>query len=377
MADNENGQEKTEQPSAKRLADAKRKGQLPRSRELNSMAVTMAGVTCLAVMSGAIGDSLSEMMSSSFVLTREQIFDISAMSRQLGEGIRQVFFALTPFFLLVILAAIFSSVALGGFSISAESIAPKLSKLSPLKGLKRVFSPRGLVEMLKAMAKFLFIGGTTILLLQATLDQYLALHGMDITPALQHLNGLIGWSVVLMSATLILIAVIDVPFQLWDHKRQLKMTRQEVRDELKETEGRPEVKGRVRQLQREMAQRRMMQEVPRADVIVTNPTHYAVALKYDPESMHAPKLVAKGADLVAQNIRKVGAESKVPVVESPVLARAIYFHTDLNAFIPSGLYMAVARLLAYVFQFRAYQAEGGDYPDMPEDLDVPEEYRHD
>jgi flagellar biosynthetic protein FlhB len=180
-----------------------------------------------------------------------------------------------------------------------------------------------------------------------------------------------------MSATLILIAAIDVPFQLWDHKRQLKMTRQEVRDELKETEGRPEVKGRVRQLQREMAQRRMMQEVPQADVIVTNPTHYAVALKYDPESMHAPKLVAKGADLVAQNIRKVGAESKVPVVESPVLARAIYFHTDLNAFIPSGLYMAVARLLAYVFQLRAYQAEGGEYPDMPEDLEVPEEYRHD
>ncbi|MET0042957.1 MAG: EscU/YscU/HrcU family type III secretion system export apparatus switch protein, partial [Candidatus Thiodiazotropha sp. 6PLUC3] len=186
----------------------------------------------------------------------------------------------------------------------------------------------------------------------------------------------IGWSVILMSATLILIAAIDVPFQLWEHKRQLKMTRQEVRDEMKETEGRPEVKGRIRQLQREMAQRRMMQEVPQADVIVTNPTHYAVALKYDPEAMHAPKLVAKGADLVAQNIRKVGAEHKVPVVESPVLARAIFFHTELNTFIPAGLYMAVARLLAYVFQLKAYSAEGGLYPEMPDDLEVPEEYQH-
>ncbi|MET0121187.1 MAG: flagellar biosynthesis protein FlhB [Candidatus Thiodiazotropha sp. 6PLUC9] len=376
MADNENGQEKTEQPSSKRLDDAKRKGQVPRSRELNSMAVTLGGVICLVIMSGSVGDSMSQMMSDGFVITREQIFDINAMSQSLGEGVAKAFIAIVPYFLLVIVAAILSSVALGGFSISAESMTPKLSKLSPLKGLKRMFSAKSLVEMLKAMAKFLFIGGTTILLLRATLDQFLALHNMEITPALQHLSALIGWSVILMSATLILIAAIDVPFQLWEHKRQLKMTRQEVRDEMKETEGRPEVKGRIRQLQREMAQRRMMQEVPQADVIVTNPTHYAVALKYDPEAMHAPKLVAKGADLVAQNIRKVGAEHKVPVVESPVLARAIFFHTELNTFIPAGLYMAVARLLAYVFQLKAYSAEGGLYPEMPDDLEVPEEYQH-
>ncbi|MEJ2621388.1 MAG: flagellar biosynthesis protein FlhB [Candidatus Thiodiazotropha sp.] len=352
MADNENGQEKTEQPTAKKLADAKRKGQVVRSRELNSMAVTMAGVISLVVMSGSVGDAVSTMMSESFVLTREQIFDISSMVRRLGEGIGQAFFALIPFFLMVILAAIFSSVVLGGFSVSGESIAPKFSKLSPLKGLARIFSAKGLVEMLKAMAKFLLIGGATVFLLYNTLGQYLALHNMEILPALQHLNSLIGWSVILLSTTMILIAAIDVPFQLWDHKRQLKMTRQEVRDEMKETEGRPEVKGRIRQMQREMAQRRMMQEVPQADVIVTNPTHYAVALKYDPETMHAPKLVAKGADLIAQNIRKVGSDSKVPIVESPMLARAIYFNTDLDSYIPAGLYMAVARLLAYVFQLK-------------------------
>jgi flagellar biosynthetic protein FlhB len=155
------------------------------------------------------------------------------------------------------------------------------------------------------------------------------------------------------------------------------MTRQELRDELKETEGKPEVKSRIRQLQREMAHRRMMQEVPKADVIVTNPTHYAVALKYDPQTMHAPKLLAKGAELVAMRIREVGSEAKVPIVESPMLARAIYFHTELNAFIPAGLYLAVARLLAYVFQLRAYRSEGGEYPVLPDDLSIPQEYQHD
>ncbi|MBT3011699.1 MAG: flagellar type III secretion system protein FlhB [Candidatus Thiodiazotropha sp. (ex Lucina pensylvanica)] len=376
MAENENGQEKTEQPSAKRLLDAKRKGQVPRSRELNSMAVTMIGVTTLVVMSNAIGDGLSQMMSESFVLTREQIFDINIMLIQLGDRFLQMMVTLLPFFLLVVVAAIFSSVALGGFSVSSEALAPKLSKLSPLKGMKRIFSARGLVEMLKALAKFIFIGGVTILLLWMSRDKFLALHGMEISQAMEKLNSLIGWSVILMTSTLILIAAIDVPFQLWDHKRQLKMTRQELRDELKETEGKPEVKSRIRQLQREMAQKRMMQEVPNADVIVTNPTHYAVALKYDPQTMHAPKLLAKGADLVAMTIREVGGEAKVPVVESPMLARAIYFHTELNAFIPAGLYLAVARLLAYVFQLRAYRTEGGEYPELPDDLSIPEEYQH-
>jgi flagellar biosynthetic protein FlhB len=377
MADNENGQEKTEQPSAKRLDDAKRKGQVPRSRELNSMAVTLIGVVSLVVMSGLIGQRFSAMMSEGFVLTREQIFDVNAMLIQLGTGIAEVFYVLLPFFLFVILAAVLSSIALGGFSISSESMTPKLSKMNPLKGLGRIFSPRGLVEMLKAVAKFLLIGGVTVLLLDMTLDQYLAMHAMDITQALEHLKVLIGWSVILLSAAMILIAAIDVPFQIWDHKRQLKMTRQELRDELKETEGRPEVKSRVRQIQREMAQKRMMQEVPKADVIVTNPTHYAVALKYDPRIMSAPKLIAKGADLVAKNIRQVGSDAHVPVVEAPLLARAIYYHTELNTFIPAGLYLAVARLLAYVFQLRVYQSEGGRYPQPPDDWVVPEQYQYD
>jgi flagellar biosynthetic protein FlhB len=377
MAENQDGQEKTEQPTAKRLEDAKRKGQLPRSRELNTVAVTMIGVITLVAMSHPLGNSLSEMMSKRFVLTREEIFDVNSMLAHLGQGIVEAFLGLTPFFLMVVVAAIFSSVALGGISFSSEALVPKLDKMNPLKGFKRMLSARGLVELLKAMAKFLLIGGITVLLLYNTLGKYLSLHGMDMGQALSHLNSLIGWSVILLTSSLILIAAIDVPFQLWDHKRQLKMTRQELRDEMKETEGKPEIKSKIRQMQREIAQRRMMEQVPKADVIVTNPTHYAVALKYNPERMHAPKLLAKGADLIAMNIRQVGEEHKVPLVESPMLARAIYYHTEIDAFIPAGLYLAVARLLAYVFQLRAYRTEGGMRPEMPEDLGVPEEFRHD
>ena len=377
MAENQDGQEQTEEPTAKRLEDAKKKGQIARSRELNTTAITLIGVVALVMMSGQLGGGLMEIMVDGFTLDRSELFDVNSIFMHMKDAVLGALLHLLPFFGLMIVVAIGSSIALGGFSVSMEALTPKLSKLSPLKGLKRTFSTRGLMELLKALAKFALIGGTTMLLLWSTLDEYLLLHEMDLRQAVEHLGGLLGWSVVLIASTLILVAAIDVPFQLWDHRRQLKMTRQEVRDEMKETDGRPEIKGRIRQMQREMAQRRMMQEVPKADVIVTNPSHYAVALRYDPDKMAAPKLVAKGADLIAFNIRKVAQEANVPIVESPVLARAIYFHTELNELIPAGLYLAVAKLLAYVFQLKVYQTDGGDIPEQPEEFPVPEEYRHD
>lgn len=341
------------------------------------MAITLIGVIFLAMTSGQLGGGLQALMKTSFTLSRDEIFDIGTLFTHLSAAMQDAFILLVPFFGLMIVVAIGSSIALGGFSISAEALTPKLSKLSPAKGLKRMFSAKALVELLKAMAKFVLIGGATAILLWNTLDSYLNLHGMEFQQALPKLGSLIGWSVTLLASTLILIAAIDVPFQLWEHKRQLKMTKQEIRDEMKETDGRPEVKSRIRSLQREMAQRRMMEEVPKADVIVTNPTHYAVALRYDQESMSAPKVVAKGADLVAANIRRIGLESDVPIVESPVLARAIYFHSELNDAIPAGLFLAVAKLLAYVFQLRVYRTDGGDIPQVPDELPVPEDLRHD
>jgi flagellar biosynthetic protein FlhB len=295
------------------------------------------------------------------------------MLLRLGSASQDTLLVLLPFFILVVAVAVISSVALGGITLSTEAIAPKLEKLNPLKGLKRLVSVKGLVELLKALAKFLLVGGATALALWTTLDDFIALNTMELGPAVIQLGRLVGWSFVLVASTLILVAMIDVPFQLWDHKRQLKMTRQELKEEMKDTEGRPEVKGRIRSLQRELAQRRMMEEVPKADVVVTNPNHFAVALRYDQSRMSAPKLVAKGSDLVAANIRRVAREHDVTVVESPMLARAIYFHTELGDMIPSGLYLAVAKLLAYVFQLRAYRTDGGMRPDSPGDLPIPDE----
>jgi flagellar biosynthetic protein FlhB len=374
--ENQDGQEKTEQPTPKRLQDAKKKGQVARSRELNSMAITLLGGVALVSMGTHLGGGLWELMAGNFTIPRADIYDPMALIRRLATAVQDGLFMLLPFFLVVVVAAIASSVALGGIAFSGEAMAPKFSKLDPIKGIKKVFSLKGLMEVLKAMAKFLLVGSATALLLWLTLDEFIGLSRLDLEQAMVQMGSLIGWSFVMISATLILVAAIDVPFQLWDHKRQMKMTRQEVREEMKETEGRPEVKGRIRALQRELAQRRMMEEVPEADVIVTNPTHFAVALKYEQSRMLAPKVVAKGADLVAANIRRVGEENRVPLVESPLLARALFFSTELGQTIPAGLYLAVAKILAYVFQMRVYDSDGGEKPEFPTELTIPEEFQY-
>ena len=337
------------------------------------MAITLIGGMALVGMSGQLGQGLMELMAGGFTIDRADMFDTNALAIRLALSVEQALVMLSPFFIIVVVVAILSSIALGGIAFSGEALTPKLSKLNPLKGLKRLFSMKGLVELLKAMAKFFLIAGATGLVLWLSLGEFMMLSRMPLGPAVNELGSLIGWSFVLIASTLILIALIDVPFQLWDHSRQLKMTRQEVRDELKNTEGRPEVKGRIRTVQRELAQQRMMEEVPKADVIVTNPTHYAVALRYDQQSMPAPKLVAKGADLVAANIRTVAAEHGVPIIEAPMLARALHAHTEIGDVIPAGLYLAVAKLLAYVYQLSSYRSDGGRRPPVPEDLPVPDD----
>ncbi|MCF6281602.1 MAG: flagellar biosynthesis protein FlhB [Candidatus Polarisedimenticolaceae bacterium] len=374
MAENETGQDKTEEPTTKRLDESRKKGQIARSRELNTMAITLVGTLSLVLMSSQLGEGLSQLMSDSFTISRVDIFEPRVMLERLKQAIIDAFILLGPFFIIMPVVAILSSVILGGIAFSTEPMAPKLSKLSPLKGLKRMVSVKSLVELLKTLAKFGLVGGVTAILLNYLIDDFIVLNTMELHQGVSRMRDLIGWSVVLIASTLILVAAIDVPFQIWDHKKQLKMTRQEIRDEMKETDGRPEVKSRIRQLQHEMAQRRMMDEVPKADVIVTNPTHYAVALRYDQTSMGAPKLVAKGADLVAANIRNVAAEANVPIIESPILARAIYFSTDLGHTIPAALYLVVAKLLAYIFQLKVYTEHGGTTPGQPE-LSVPDDFK--
>jgi flagellar biosynthetic protein FlhB len=377
MAENQDGQEKSEDPTAKRIADARKKGQVPRSRELNTTAITLLGLATIILMTPQFTEGLHVLFVEQFSLQRRDMFDPDAMMNHLVKAIGDALFLLMPYFLVMVVVAILSSVALGGFNISAEAMQPKFSKMDPIKGFKRIFSAKGLMELLKSLGKFVLVSLATVAVLHAWSEDLLQLGSLEVDRAISEGMGMIGWASLLISSTLILMALIDVPFQLWQHKRDLKMTQREVRDELKETEGKPEVKGRIRQMQREIAQRRMMEEVPRADVIVTNPTHYAVALRYDPDTMRAPLVVAKGKDLIAANIRKVGESHGVAMVEAPMLARAIYFNTELQHPIPAALFLAVAQLLAYVFQLRAYREQGGDIPTPPQAYPVPEEYQHD
>ena len=376
MAENQDGQEKSQEPTAKRVSDARKKGQVPRSRELNTMAITLLGLTTLIAMASSFTRGFHTLFEEQFVLSRADIFDTNAMMAHLLKAVEDALLLLAPFFGVMVAVALLSSVALGGFNVSFEAMQPKLSKLDPIKGMKRVFSAKGLMELVKSLAKFVLVAAATVAVLHAWSDDLVRLGDLNVEKAMAEGMSMVAWASLIISSTLILMALVDVPFQLWQHRRDLKMTQQEVRDEFKETEGKPEVKGRIRQMQREMAQRRMMQEVPKADVIVTNPTHYAVALRYDPEKMGAPVVVAKGKDLIAANIREVGAAHAVPLVEAPLLARAIYFNTELNHQIPAALFLAVAQLLAYVFQLRAYQKEGGDIPTPPQEYPIPPGYQH-
>jgi flagellar biosynthetic protein FlhB len=374
MAENQDGQERSFEPSARRLDEARRRGQVPRSRELNTVAVTLAGVAAIVLLGPGVASDLRGLFVEHIALSRADVFDPAAAIRHLGDALTAVLVILAPFFATTVAAAVLASVALGGVQFSGEALRFDLGKLSPLRGVQRIFSLHGLAELVKALAKFLFLGGVAAFLVWTEFEHFVLLAKMDIEAALAETADLLGWTTLVVASSAILIALVDVPFQLWDYKRQLKMTQQEVRDELKDTEGRPEVRSRIRQLQREVARRRMMEEVPNADVIVTNPTHYAVALRYDPGRMQAPVLVAKGAELVAANIRKVGQAHAVPVVEAPSLARALYFNVELGDPIPAGLYLAVAKLLAYVFQLRAARQEGEGVPGLP-DFPVPDELR--
>ncbi len=377
MAENEDGQEKSQEATGKRVDDARKKGQIPRSREMNTMAITLVGLGSIMAMGPKFTEGLNTIFVEQFSLTRADIFDPNAMLAHLIKAIDDALFMLMPYFAIMVVVAILSSVALGGFNISAEALQPKLSKMNPIKGMKRLFSAKGLMELLKSMAKFVLVAVATAALLNAWSEDLLRLGDLDVEQALIEGMTMVGWASLILSSTLILMALIDVPFQLWQHKKDLKMTQQEVRDELKQTEGKPEVKGRIRQMQREMAQRRMMQEVPKADVIVTNPTHYAVALRYKQDEMSAPVLVAKGKGLVAANIREIAQAHQIPLVEAPPLARAIYFNTELRQQIPAALFLSVAQLLAYVFQLRAYKDQGGAIPTPPQEYPVPQEYQHD
>ena len=375
MAENPSSEERTEQPTPKRLKDAREKGQVPRSRELNTLAVLMTSAAGLLLLGKGMTEQFAHIMQRGFSLEREVVMDPAALTQYLAAGIGDGLLMVAPLFGLLLVAAVLGPLGLGGWSFSTKAIAFKVEKLNPIKGLGRIFSVKGLMELAKTLAKFLLVAVASAMILWSQVGELQSLTQEPVNRALAHAGTICLWAFLLISSVLVLVAAVDVPFQLWQHNKQLRMTHKEIKDEHKETEGSPEVKGRIRAIQREMAQRRMMQEVPTADVVVTNPTHYAVALRYEREGDGAPRVVAKGADLIAQQIRTIAEAHGVAVVSAPPLARALYALVEIDQEIPAELYVAVAHVLAYVYQLDAATAQGREPPQPPQDLPVPEAFR--
>ena len=371
MAD-EPQQDRTEQATPKRLADAREKGDVPRSRELTMTGVMLAGGSAVLLLGGTVFGNVESALKNTFQVSRAQIFDTSYMAEALATAISKILVGLAPFAAIVLFAALLSATFVGGWSFSLKAVAFKGSRMDPIKGVKRIFSANSLNELWKALAKFALVAAIAIAWLWYSVDELLALGRLDVEYGVEKAWRICAVSFLVVSSGLIVIALADVPFQLWSYQKKLRMTRQQVRDEFKETEGRPEVKSKIRTLQQQIATRRMMEEVPNADVVVTNPTHYAVALKYDEDRMGAPRVLAKGRGLIAARIREIAEDHTVPLFSAPPLARALYRSTEVGEEIPAGLYTAVAQVLAYIYQLKDSSLFGGarlepPVPDVDED----------
>ena len=372
MSDEEQAQEKTEEPSAKRLKESRDKGQVARSKDFNATVILLFTGVGFLVFGKKLSIHLAVMMRQAFEFDTHVLLTPTIALERLFFLSRAGFLALVPILIVIFLLSLAAPMALGGWVFSGESLQPKLSRLNLFKGLKRMVSLKGLVEMIKSFFKFLIVAIVAIAVLKSQVPLLLSLSHVPLETAIASGVYIIVKSFVLISASLILIAALDVPFQLYQHKKSIKMTKQELRDEYKETEGKPEVKSAIRRAQQELARRRMMSEIPKASVILTNPTHYAVAISYQQKGSRAPVVVAKGKDLIAFQISKEAKTHNIPIISVPPLARAIYFSTKLNAEVPRGLYIAVAQVLAYVFQLRDKQRY--DYkPDILQNVPIPPE----
>jgi flagellar biosynthetic protein FlhB len=363
--------EKTEPASPRRMEQAREDGDVPRSRELATCSILLAAGLGFWVLGDGVIHHLNRTLVSGLSFDRDTAFDMNAQLTQIAASLVDLAIAFAPFALLLIVVALGSPLLIGGWLFSAKGLQPNFAKLNPFSGLGNMISVNAGVELLKAIGKTLLVGIVAWIVMSHQLNSVLALSVEPAKAGSAHLAHLLLISFMAIVGGLVLIALIDAPYQMWHYANKLKMTRQELRQEAKESDGNPEIKAKIRQQQREMAKRRMMTAVPTADVVVTNPTHYAVALKYADGKMRAPQVVAKGADEVAAKIREIAKENNVPLLEAPPLARALYRHTDLGDEIPEGLYTAVAEVLAYVFQLRTFKNHGGVRPEMPDELDVP------
>ncbi|MAD17332.1 MAG: flagellar biosynthesis protein FlhB [Alteromonadaceae bacterium] len=368
--------EKTEDPTSKKITDSRKKGQVARSKELSTALVLVFSAAAFIMMGGQIAKAIYLVTQRTFTLSRDETYDFTHMFQAWGSAIETVATPVMLYMVIITAAGIYGNIALGGYNFTWQGAAPKANKLNPLAGFKRMFGMNGLVELLKAIAKVIVVMGMAYVAMLVFKDEALHLD-LELYPQnLFHAMDLISWAFLMMCCALIPIAAFDVPYQSYKHNKEMKMSKQEVKDENKNAEGDPQVKNRIRRLQFQAAANRMMQEVPTADVVVTNPTHYSIALKYDQQGTRAPVLVAKGVDEMAMHIRKIADAHDVPIVASPMLARAIYYSTEVESEIPAKLFMAVAQILAYVFQLKAYKNGKGKRPkSVPTNLPIPYELR--
>ena len=364
--------EKSEPASPARLEKAREEGQVARSRELVTFVMLTTGVGGLWALGEMMGQHFSSALRNGLQFERASAFDASHMMVQAGTAVLHALQALMPLLGMMLVAALVAPMMLGGWLFSTKSLAPTFSKMNPVAGIGRMFSTESLAELVKTIVKSLLVGGVAWWVIAGNLASIMALMSEPVHAALPHTLKLVARSCALIIGSLLLVAAIDVPYQLWSHHRKLRMSREDLRQEQKENDGDPQVKAQIRRQQQQMAKRRMMAEVPKADIIVTNPTHFAVALKYSDKEMRAPRVVAKGTELVALRIRALAEEHRIPILEAPPQTRALYRHTHLGAEIPVALYAAVAEVLAWAYQLQRQATEGGSVPNAPKNLPVPE-----
>ena len=364
-------EDKTEAASPRRIEKAREEGQVPRSREMNTFVMLLAGIGGLWLMGGHLYDSLGQVMEQALLFDRTQLFDTARMLTVLWQLSQNTLLALAPFFALMTFAALAAPALLGGLVITLAAVRPQFSRVNPISGLARLFSVQVLVELAKAVAKATLIGTVAYLFLKSHLDQLLTLPNMPAPKALATVMSLTASACAMCVAALIIVVGMDAPYQLWTYAKNLRMSKEEQRQEHKNADGDPHIKAKIRQVQQARARRRMMSKVPKADVIVTNPSHFAVALSYQKDKNGAPRVVAKGADDVALRIREIAAEHHLPMLEAPPLARALYFHVDLDREIPIELYTVVAEVVAWAIRLKRVSEHGGDLPPTPANLSVP------
>lgn len=366
--------EKTEPASQRRLEQAREEGQVARSRELVTFLMLTAGVSMLWIGGGAMYNNLRGVMRTSLTFDGRVVTDPGATLATIVNSVLQALMMLVPIFGVLAVTAVLATIAMGGLVLSTKALEPKFSRMNPIKGLARIFSMNTIIELVKTISKAGLIGGIGIWVIWSSHDDMLGLMNAAPTEAMSRAIRLILISCTLIVASLLIIVVLDAPWQIFSHFKKLRMSKEDLRQEYKESEGDPHVKAQVKQLQRQMARRRMMSAVPQADVVVTNPTHYAVALQYREGGTGAPRVVAKGTGVIAARIREIATEHRVPLLEAPALARALHRHVELEQEIPAALYSAVAEVLAWVFQLRAWRSgEGKVVPVEPTSLSVPRE----